>query len=144
MSDNWTSEAIRDQMDKEADEALDRDIDAEVRKDEDPRPFETEALAKLPATMIRGMLAALAKQPELTNVEPFWHLCLASFGKSKGSYELELYDERSGLETSLPFPVADFQGCYELLQRLVKRGDEVKLHHVGDERFDALVLWVKG
>lgn len=115
-----------------------------------PRPWETQAMAQLPAGMVKGMLGALSKQPAATSVEPFWHMSLAAFGKSAGQYELEVLldededgfeDQRHGVE--LPFPVAEFQACYELLQRLVKRGHEVKLHHVGDPRFDALVLWVK-
>jgi len=111
--------------------------------------WEAKAMRELPAELVKSMFSILEREADLLSVEPFWNHLLAELQGSKGGYELEVVgcvqcrDQCDCDETSLPFPISAFQHAYELMQRLVLRGHEVKLHHVGDERFDGQILWVK-
>jgi len=110
----------------------------------DPHRWEQRAMNTLPHPVFAAMCAILEKESDLLSVEPFWHHLQADSQGSKGSYEIRIHmNATPTIPTVLPFPVQSFQHAYELIQRLVERGHEVKLHHVGDVRFDGQILWVK-
>jgi len=105
--------------------------------------WESKAMRELPAELVKSMFLILEREADLLSVEPFWNHLLAELQGSKGEYQIEVDPTTDWIRNALPFPISSFQHAYELMQRLVLRGHEVKLHHVGDPRFDALVLWVK-